>query len=952
MSGREEANKLTGSSQIKEIMRMNGESRSRRRTARRFVPILVVAIALLSSLSTAGGAQAAFEDFGLETFTVDTSTQQAGGHPDLQVEVSLNGDPANLDFLGQPQPWARVRDIAIKVPPGFTGNPAAFPTCPLAVFANTMNLPDAFSPAWPQCPRDSQVGIASPGLWNFFPANFLKEPLYNLESPGGDVVARLGFFAFTFSIYIDIKVDPARDNAVTSTAVDVPTTANLVAANTTIWGVPTHSSHDGERYTPLQAISCGPIYEPSCVTPTPTGMPQTAFFSNPTSCDASVTGDWHATARSYQLPDVLDELPFPLDPIVGCEAVPFDPILTLEPTSKSAASPSGVDFHLHIPQDGFTDPEGLASAHLKKAVVTLPEGLSLNASSANGLDSCSQAQIGLTSESPIRFNAEPVTCPDGSKVGSGTITTPVLDDPLQGSIYVAKQDDNPFDSLLAGYLVAKGKGVLIKQAGKFDLSPSGRITAVFDNNPQQPFSDLDLHFKGGPRGVLTTPSQCGTYETTYELFPWSGNPPATGVSSFTIDQNCDAGRFDPGFEAGTVSPLAGEFSPFTLRMTRKPGSPQFTGVLVDPPPGLTGKLAGIPSCSEAALSAIPTALGTGAAQLVSPACPAASQVGSVVAGAGSGSPFYVSTGRAYLTGPYKGAPLGLAILTPAVAGPFDLGNVVVRTALHVDPKTARIHAVSDPLPTILQGVPLDLVDVRVNVDRNEFILNPTSCARMSIDGVISATGGASARVSDPFKASACGDLGFAPRLRLRLRGGTERGQHPALTAVFTTRRGDANLARLSAALPRSEFLENNHIRTVCTRVQFAADQCPAGAVYGRIKAWTPLLDQPLAGPVYLRSSSNELPDLVADLRGPAKQPIRIELVGRIDSIRGGIRNTFELVPDAPVSKVVLQMQGRKNGLLVNSRDICERDYRAVVKMRAHNGLSKVLRPVLTARCGK
>jgi len=906
----------------------------------------VVAAAMLCCLAWTASAQAAPSDYGIGSFSASIPDPQAGAHADLFTHIALAGDPAKLDFAGQPQPWASSRDIAVELPAGFTGNPAAFPTCSLAVFANLMDTEVISDPDWPECPTDSQVGMVSPGLWEFFPPGVLNEPLFNLESPGGDVVARLGFFAYTFPLYIDIKVDPQRDDAVTATVVAVPATAPLTATDTTVWGVPTDPSHDSQRFTPFEALACGG----PCGPPVSSGLAPTAFLSNSTSCGPKES---EIAAASYAEPERVVRKQAPLEmpapgEVTGCEAVPFTPILALKPTTRSAASPSGVDFHLHVPQDGFLDPKGLASAHLKKAVVTLPEGVGLNASSADGLGSCSEAEVGLTSESPIRFNANEATCPDASKVGSGTITTPVLDDPLQGSLYVAKQDDNPFDSLLAGYLVAKGKGVLIKQAGKFELSNTGRITAVFDNNPQQPFSDLDLHFKGGPRGVLTTPSQCGTYDTSYELTPWSGNPPTTGVSSFTIDENCDAGKFNPGFEAGTTSPLAGEFSPFTLRMTRKSGSPQLTGVSVSPPPGLTGKLAGIPYCPDAALNAIPTAPGTGAAQLVSPACPAASQVGSVIAGSGSGSPFYVSTGKAYLTGPYKGAPLGLAIVTPALAGPFDLGNVLVRSALYVDQRTAQIRAVSDPLPTILQGIPLDLTDVRVNVDRPEFMLNPTSCALMSINGTLSGAGGASADVSDPFKVSGCGDLGFKPKLSLRLFGPTHRGANPRFRAVLQMPEGGANIARASVALPRSEFLDQGNIRTVCTRVQFAAHQCPEGSIYGYARAFSPLLDQPLQGLVYLRSSSHKLPDLVASLDGQ----IHIDVSGRIDSVKGAIRSTFEAVPDAPVSKFVLTMQGAEKGLLVNSTNICKGEHRATARFDAQNGKTADLKPPLRAKCGK
>jgi hypothetical protein len=1123
------------------------------RTRFRRLRVLVASCAVLSAgvLGAAGPAQAGsdptWDAFEFSAISSSLSTSQAGGHPDFVTSFRLGGNTANADSFGQPLTWARSKDIAVELPPGLTGNPAAFPTCPASVFAS---FAEAFSnPAVEFCPTDTQVGLTTPGLHNFFPPGLLKEPVYNLESPGGDVVARLGFVVYATPLFIDIKVDAERDYALSATVASISSLLSLTGTDTTIWGVPTDASHDNERLTPLEALFCfGP-----CGGPVDSGLPDTAFMSNPTSCGPVDAG---FSLVPYPQPErfIFDWAPLP--DIDGCASVPFAPTLSLAPTTRSAASASGVDFSLNIPQDGLIAPNGRASAHLKKAVITMPEGVSLNASAADGLGSCTQDQVGVerderqlvatdgngapvtltfdgetTAELPYRvgpaeaqaalealpnispgdialsggiapwkvefggslagqdvpqitgtysevqevvikaadpnggsftltFDGEttapipadapagviqaeleqlpsigagdvqvitaskatitighrsnniriafvgslgqtdvsPITangtallgsskfintntlveggsaaqsrtrkqggtlgfdnseanCPDSSKVGFGEIVTPVLDDPLRASLYLADQNDNPFNSLLSGYMVAKGKGVIIKVAGKFDLDPqTGRLTATFDGNPQQPFSDLELHFKGGNRGVITTPSQCGTYNVDYELTPWSGNAPTVDSTAFTIDQNCDAaGTFAPGFRAGSANPLAGAFSTFALQVTRNSGSPQFTGVSVDPPLGLTGQLAGIPYCPDSALNAVSSALGSGNAEIASPSCPAASQVGTVIAGAGSGSPFYVDTGKVYLAGPYKGAPFSMGIVTPAVAGPFDLGNVMVRTAVNVDPRTAQIHAVSDPLPTILQGIPLDLRDVRVILDRQGFAINPTSCAEKFANGKIDGTGGASANVSDRFQVGECASLGFKPRMSLRLRGGTKRGKHPALTAILRPRPGDANISEISVAFPRSEFLENAHIRTVCTRAQFAADACPKGAIYGEATVFTPLLDEPLTGHVYLRSSDNLLPDLVPDLRGPAHQPIRIESAGRTDSIRGGIRNTFDFVPDAPFTKLVLRMQGGRKGLLVNSRDICAKAYRATVNFGAHNGRTHTATPKLQARCGK
>jgi hypothetical protein len=274
---------------------------------------------------------------------------------------------------------------------------------------------------------------------------------------------------------------------------------------------------------------------------------------------------------------------------------------------------------------------------------------------------------------------------------------------------------------------------------------------------------------------------------------------------------------------------------------------------------------------------------------------------------------------------------------------------VIRTALFVDPVSAEITAVSDPIPEFLQGIPLDVRVASIRLDRPDFALNPTNCDPLAVTGLLTSTLGAVANLHNRFQLGECRRLGFRPKMTLRLKGGTRRGAHPQLTTRIFARPGDANIRRIQVSLPRSEFLENAHIRTVCTRPDFAADACPGGAVYGRARVFTPILDYALRGPVYLRSSENLLPDLVPDLRGPAHQPLKVETAGRTDSIRGGIRNTFDFIPDAPFRKAVVKLQGARKGLLVNSRDICRRTYRARVRFSAHNGRVHTIRPKLVAK---
>jgi hypothetical protein len=412
--------------------------------------------------------------------------------------------------------------------------------------------------------------------------------------------------------------------------------------------------------------------------------------------------------------------------------------------------------------------------------------------------------------------------------------------------------------------------------------------------------------------------------------------------------------FSLGFSAGSTDIVAGAHSGFTARFTRGDGNQELDRIELTTPEGLAAKLAGVPYCPESGIAQAQgrTASGDGALEQASPSCPSASKVGTTTIGAGAGSqPFFVK-GDVYLAGPYKGAPVSLAFVVPAVAGPFDLGVQVVRTALNVDPKTAQVTAVSDTIPKILRGVPLRIRDVRVDIDRPGFIVNPTDCAEQKVTGKVYGASGASTEVSNRFQIAECARLGFKPSLTLRLKGGTKRAKYQGLSAVVVPRPGDANIASTAVTMPRSAFLAQEHIRTVCTRVQFAADQCPAGSIYGQAKAWSPLLDEPLSGNVYLRSSSNKLPDLVADLRGPASQPIRVELSGRTDSFKRALRNTFDIVPDAPVTRFELELFGGKKGLIVNSQDLCRKKHFATVKMTGQNGRQHNFRPVVKNSCKK
>ena len=874
--------------------------------------------------------------FAPDLFAADglTPERQAGGHPEL---LTVPFDFNTIEFpagrgVQDKLATGSIRNLRVDTPPGFLGAPAAVGECPQA----NLLLAD--------CPLSSQVGrldVATTGIGTSSLAQW-QVPVYNLVHPFGISSDLAAVFAGN-PAHIRASLDPANGYAITTYVPNVNETLPIFDQRLTLWGTPADPSHDFERCGTLGDTSRGC---PSDIEPKP-------FLTAPFECGVEKSWRLHHYDSWQRTGDFGPDIAYTMPgPFRDCDRVPFRPTISLAPTTDAADSHSGLDVTIELPQD--TDPE-IATSPLKDATVTLPEGITVNPASANGLDACTPAQISLGTDEAIR-------CPDSARVADVHVETPLLPDPIEGTVYLAAPHENPFDTLLAGYIVLSDpdRGLLVKIPGRIDLDKdTGQITGTFTDNPQLPFSRFELHFKGGAHSTLITPKTCGTYTSNATFAPWSGNPAVEPTSDFTIARGtggapCAGSEAalpnSPSFDAGPLSPVAGNHSPFVVNLRRADGSQRFSAVTVRPPPGLVAKLAGTELCPAGALAA--AAAKRGVDEQTSPSCPLGSKIGSAHAAAGAGPSPYWAPATAYLSGPYKGAPLSMAVIAPAVAGPFDLGTIVNRVALHVDPKTAEITAVSDPLPRILEGVPLNIRQVSVHLDKPDFTLTGTSCNPSSVNGLLTSTLGAVAPLSVRYQLSDCRRLPFKPRTTLRLRGGTKRGAHPALTINLMPRPGDANISFLQIAFPRSEFLENAHIRTICTRPDFAADACPRGAVYGRASVTTPLLDYPLTGNVYLRSSDNLLPDVVPDLRGPSFQPIRLESAGRTDSIKGGIRNTIDFVPDAPFTKATVALQGGNKGLLVNSRDICARAYRAVVRYRAHNGRAYVERPKMRVKCKK
>ncbi len=663
-----------------------------------------------------------------------------------------------------------------------------------------------------------------------------------------------------------------------------------------------------------------------------------------------------------------------------CDKLGFNPKTDVNLSTDQAETGTAFDINVDMPNDGLVNPSAIAESLAEKVVVTLPEGVTINPSVGEGLGFCTPSQY--AKEAPFSVDGE--GCPSDSKVGSLRLETPLLSkEAIDGSVYLAQQDnplttehgaENPFDTDVALYMVLRNTklGIMVKKPIKVIPDPkTGQLVATLEDIPQLPFSHFNFHFREGARAALISPAACGKYTTVSKFYPSSApNSPKTVTSDFEITKGvhggpCPSGGlppFNPEFQAGSVNNAAKSYSPFDMRLIRHDGDQDMTKFSAVLPPGVLGKLAGVGKCSDAAIASARSK--TGRQEKASPSCPANSLIGHTLAGAGVGDSLTYVPGQLYLGGPYHGDPLSVISITPALAGPFDAGTVVVREALTLNPVTAEVEvdgAHSDPIPHILKGIVLKVRDLRVYVDKPEFILNPTDCERSSAKStlfgayrnVFDPSDDVPVGLSTPYQAASCASLAFKPKLALELHGGTRRGDHPALKAEVTARSADANIGKAVVTLPQSAFLDQAHIRTICTRVQYSANGgagggCPKAAQYGYARAFTPLLDEPVEGPVYLRSSNHKLPDLVAALHGI----VNVDIVGRIDSFKGGIRSSFETVPDAPVSKFILNMQGGKKGLVVNSRNLCAGTNKADAVFDGQNGVPYDFKPVVKPSCGK
>jgi hypothetical protein len=803
---------------------------------------------------------------------------QAGSHPyQFTFAFAMN---SYVNAVGQTRPvGGEERALNVNLPPGFTGDITGLPQCPRAVF-------DEGAENGTECPSDTWVGedelVVHGGLSGG--GGFLV-PIYNIVPPPG-VVAEFGFGVSEQDGLLDVRLRSGGNDGLTVQANNI-IELGLTFNAATFWGVPGEHNGSGSRRPYLRL-------------PTSCGAP--LRFS------AELLGTWeNPNVRAQASSESTNEAGEP-GGLTGCERLTsFEPTVSLTPETSLGNTASGLTADVHVPQG--TNGEELATSDVKNVTVTLPEGLVLNPGQATGLVACqpSQENLGGPEAEAESEDAAP-SCPSASKVGTAEVTTPLLPDKLLGNVYILQQNPPNIQLLVA----VSGDGVSVKLVGNVHLDEAtGRLTTTFANNPDLPFSDFKLTFDGGAQAAVVTPQACGSYESRAELTPWSDPlENIVSASEFQImagpgGSACAAPSFSPSFQAGTVVNQAGGFSPMSVVFSRQDTEQDLAGVKLTTPPGLSAVLKGVERCGE------PQA-GQGT-------CGAGSLIGHTTVTAGPGAyPLTVPGGQVFLTGPYKGAPFGLSIVVPAIAGPFNLGNVVVRAAVSVDPRTAQITIVSDPFPTILDGVPLQVKSVSVSIDRQGFIFNPTSCEPSAVNGAITSTQGAQAAVSNRFQVAGCASLPFKPSFTVSTQAKTSKAKGASLTVKYTSSAGQANTAKVDVTLPKQLPARLTTIQQACTEAAFNANpaSCPVASDIGTATAVTPILTSPLTGPVYLVSHGGAaFPDVVAILQG---EGISIDLTGNINIAHSVTSASFNTVPDAPISTFTMVLpEGPHSGLSPN-----------------------------------
>ncbi len=887
--------------------------------------------------------------------------KEAGGHPPIAFTQYFVKHKTIVEGMLE-ETESVPKTIRVDLPVGLTVNPQATPQCELAVFkANEAGCPPGSIVGREEVTVSVQVGGViefPPGSGMFLPKNAVLPPnpllntlvpIYNLVPREGEP-ALFGFKIGTSKSEVYLEGDVAWESDY-----HPGFTIRLPAPNPLV-----HTLKS-------RLVSFGRSGENG------------NYITNPTTCFNPDEPPFLHTYSTFLRADSV-ELPDPDFPngqtpweaalpegvqLEGCDEVPFQPSLDVAAGTDLVDSPAAPTVIVTLPFKPQSDER--EQSHLRNAEIILPAGMGLNPSAANGLEACSDAQFGKGTRNDI-------ACHPASKIGTAEVETPPLPPgSLKGDVYLGQQlsRDPASGQMYRIFVPAESKryGISARLIGNVSADPNtGQLTTTFAENPQVPFESVKLQFDKA-KGVLTSPPICGPHKTTSTMEPWSTlASTTTPFDSFDLTTAPGGGPcpqtlaerpFNPGYSAGPRERKAGAFSPFELRIQRPDGAQELRRIDVKLPPGMVAKLRGLEYCSEENIAAASNRSGT--SEVAEPSCPVSSFVGTAGIDAGSGpAPLHVD-GNVYLAGAYKGAPVSLVFLTPAVAGPFDLGTVVVRVALYVDPETAQVNAVSDTIPDVFGGVKLDIRAIGVSINRQRFTVNPTTCRESFLIASDIFGGGANpanlanwftSMQGSFFRATDCRALRFKPKFFTRIFGGrnqTQRAKNPKFRAILDARKGDANVRRAALVLPRATILDQSHIRTVCTRAELASRSCPKEAIYGYARAKSPLLNGVLKGPVYLVSSDDLLPNLLADLRGQ----VDIRLRGVISATRGRLKTVFFPTPDVAVDKFTLVMRGGNRGLLVNSENLCARQRFSFLNLRAQNSrqLKTARHPLNVPACG-
>jgi hypothetical protein len=859
--------------------------------------------------------------------TLDT---QAGSHP-YELTVAFAFNSTGHGIFNEFPAGGEARHVNVNLPPGIIGDPRAVPQCTLGEFDREASGQDG-------CPAATQVGE---DVTNIEGEPFVF-PVYNMVPPPG-VPAQFAFTAFGINTFLDAGVRSGGDYGITQHTSDLPQ-RYIVFNSTTIWGVPAEASHDHRRFSVNTRETC----PNGCAA----GVPVKPFLTLPTACtgpltfSAEVRGtyqDEDATASTSVLSQDDQGNPTGLQ---GCDLLGhFNPEVSVAPDTGAADTPAGLAAEVNLPQEdeqGLLEPEKLSSADLKNTAVTLPAGVAINPGQATGLVACQPSEEAVGTEGP--GTEDPATCPAASKVGEDELETPILPNRLRGNVYIL-QSNPPNVQIL---VTASGEGVNLKLVGDVHLNEAtGQLTTTFNETPEVPFTHFKLAFSGGAQAALVTPTSCGVYSSNADFTPWNTpfGPDFLESSSFAITGGPDGTAcqsplpFTPTLTAGATTDQAGGYTDFSVLLQRPDGQQRIGNLQFKTPEGLLGMISKVPLCPE------PQA-GRGE-------CSSASQIGHTVVGAGPGPyPLFIpQAGQPpapiYLTGPYKGAPYGLSIVVPIVAGPFTLETQVVRARIEVDPHTAQLTITTDPLPAIVDGIPADLRSINAVIDKPEFMFNPTSCAPMSFSGTATSTEGASAALGSHFQVGSCQALKFQPNFKVSTQAHTSRADGASLDAKIvypTGNLGDnqassqSNIQTVKVELPKRLPSRLTTLQKACPAAVFEANpaNCPAASAVGHATAITPVLPVALTGPAYFVSHGDEaFPSLIVVLQGYG---VTVDLVGTTFISKSGITSsTFKQVPDVPIGSFELVLPEGPFSALAANGNLCKGSLAIPTEFTGQNG---------------